>query len=176
MNYPNEESLPYPAATLEFVKISAEFCKQMETVGQHPKEAFLKNMLVLLPMLYLKTQFLSVEEDAEGYTEDSVSEDDYNFVRSAVANKLGSDDDYLTTRVDDFKYSENPVLRTVSEDLADLYQVLRNFLEVFRAGYSDAINAELAYVVEEYRNYWGSVLLNALSALHLVETQRAEDE
>jgi nitrate/nitrite-specific signal transduction histidine kinase len=68
--------------------------------------------------------------------------------------------------VEDFKYSEQPILCTISENLADVYQALRNLLEIFRSNYEDAMQVALYDTVEEFKLYWGQTLLNALKALH----------
>mgnify|MGYP002508651933 FL=1 len=82
------------------------------------------------------------------------------------ASLLADKDDYLDVFVEDFKYSEQPILCTISENLADIYQVLRNLLEVFRSNYEDAMQVALYDTVEEFKLYWGQTLLNALKALH----------
>ena len=94
------------------------------------------------------------------------SKDDYNYVRSGVAAILAEKDDYLDVFVEDFKYSEQPILCTISENLADIYQALRNLLEVFRSNYEDAMQVALFDTVEDFKLYWGQTLLNALKALH----------
>ncbi|MBR1889094.1 MAG: DUF5063 domain-containing protein [Alloprevotella sp.] len=166
-----DTGLPYPKSVIEFLTVSAEFCKLMETCAQTEASDFAKQASILLTMLYLKVQFISEDFDSEGFNEDFVTEEDYNFVRQNVSTVLGPADDYLTTNVEDFKFSDQPVLHTVSEDLADLYQVMRNLIEVVRNGYEDAIRAALSDTLEQYRYFWGRVLLNALTALHPVATQ-----
>ncbi|MBR1387596.1 MAG: DUF5063 domain-containing protein [Alloprevotella sp.] len=167
----NEASSLYAKPVIEFVTVAAEFCKLMESAATIGVSNFAKQTSILLSMLYLKVQFISAEDDSDGYNEEYVTEDDYNHIRSTVASLLGANDEYLTTAVDDFKYSDQPILHTISEDLADLYQVMRNLLEVFRNGYEDAVQKALFDLLEQYRYYWGRVLLNAQLALHLVVTQ-----
>lgn len=79
---------------------------------------------------------------------------------------MADKDDFLDVFVEDFKYSEQPVLCTVSECLADIYQQLRELVETFREGYEEAMEVALAEVVEEFRMQWGQKLLNALRAIH----------
>lgn len=161
-----EESYVYSRPVLDFVTVSTEFCKQMEQCGGVDRARFTEVMRSLLPMLYLKMSLLGSVPEGEGYCDPQVSEADYEYVRANVARVMGNADTYLDVFVEDFKYSDKPVLRTVSEDLADIYQELRDLVEAFRGGYEEAMAAALYQTAEAFGNYWGQRLLGALRALH----------
>ena len=161
-----EESQIYSQKTLEFITVASEYCKAVEHCREFEQQDFVDVMRNLLPMLYLKISLIGEIEEADGYNEPKVTEEDYNYVRSGVASVLGEKDDYLDVFVEDFKYSEQPILSTISENLADIYQALRNLLEVFRSNYEDAMQVALFDAVEDFKLYWGQPLLNALKALH----------
>ena len=161
-----EESQIYSQKTLEFITVASEFCKALEHCREFEQHEFIDVMRNLLPMVYLKVSLIGTIEETDGYNEPKVTEDDYNYVRSNVAAILAEKDDYLDVFVEDFKYSEQPILCTISENLADIYQALRNLLEVFRSNYEDAMQAALYDTVEDFKLYWGQTLLNALKALH----------
>lgn len=161
-----EESQIYSQKTLEFITIASEFCKALEHCREFEQHEFIDVMRNLLPMVYLKVSLIGTIEETDGYNEPKVTEDDYNYVRSNVAAILAEKDDYLDVFVEDFKYSEQPILCTISENLADIYQALRNLLEIFRSNYEDAMQVALYDTVEDFKLYWGQTLLNALKALH----------
>lgn len=161
-----EESQIYSQKTLEFITVASEFCKALEHCREFEQHEFIDVMRNLLPMVYLKVSLIGTIEEADGYNEPKVTEDDYNYVRSNVAAILAEKDDYLDVFVEDFKYSEQPILCTISENLADIYQALRNLLEIFRSNYEDAMQVALYDTVEDFKLYWGQTLLNALKALH----------
>lgn len=161
-----EESQIYSPKTLEFITVASEYCKALEHCREFEQHDFIDVMRNLLPMVYLKVSLIGEIEEAEGYNEPKVTEDDYNYVRSGVAAVLAEKDDYLDVFVEDFKYSEQPILCTISENLADIYQALRNLLEIFRSNYEDAMQVALYDTVEDFKLYWGQTLLNALKALH----------
>ena len=161
-----EESQIYSPKTLEFITVASEYCKALEHCREFEQHEFIDVMRNLLPMVYLKVSLIGEIEEADGYNEPKVTEDDYNYVRSGIAAVLAEKDDYLDVFVEDFKYSEQPILCTISENLADIYQALRNLLEVFRSNYEDAMQVALYDTVEDFKLYWGQTLLNALKALH----------
>lgn len=125
----------------------------------------------LLPALYMAVNNLP-EVDAEDYFDEVpevVTEADYDYVRRRIAMVMGEQDDYLDVMVEEMKYSDRPIRKSISEDLADLYQSLRNFVESYKLRHEDTMLLALAQVREDYATYWGIVLLNALRALHDAE-------
>ena len=162
----NETRYIYSRPVLEWMTVCTEFCKYLEQCSGEERSRFNDVMRGLLPMLYLRTSLLKRECDTMGYTEDHVTEEDYNYIRTSVAQVMGEYDDYLDVFVEDFKYSDQPVLRTVSEDLADCYQAVRNAVETFREGHEEAMEVAIGEAIDSFEQYWGQRTLNALRALH----------
>ena len=130
----NEEI--YSKDVIEFVTVATEFCVRAEQASESQLQDFVPAMLKILPLLYLKAMILMDSvSPADEEVEQLVTEADYDFVRSNIAALLGSHDDYLDVFMEDMKYSDRPIRKTISEDLADIYQDLRNFVAVFRQGY-----------------------------------------
>ena len=136
-------------------------------------------MLNSLPYLYIKgTALLETTGENDLMSIDpQVTEEDYNFVRNGVYDVLGRYDEYLDVFVEDMKYSDKPILRSVSEDLADIYQDLRNFLAVYRDGIEEMMTAALYEVLDNFKEYWGQKCVNVMRALHdILYQQMAEEE
>lgn len=168
-----EGNFLYSKPVLDLVTVSAEFCKFVEQCEGKEAEEFCRVMRGLLPMLYLKMTLLADVPDAMGWNDHKVTEGDYDYVRSAIAAILSDKDDFLDVFVEDFKYSEQPVLCTISENLADIYQQLRELVEAFREGYEDAMQVALYETADEFRLQWGQKLLNALRAIHDISCHTA---
>ena len=168
MNYEESlgDNLIYDKNTIDFVTIATEYCKQLEQLENTEQTTFVEIMLRLLPMIYLKATTLPQIPEVMGYNEPAVTEDDYNFVRNNIARIMGSNDDFLDTFVEDFKYSEQPVLQTISENLTDVYQSLRELVESFRKGSEEAMHIAIFDAHEQFSISWGQKILNALRALH----------
>lgn len=64
------------------------------------------------------------------------------------------------------KYSDTPITASISEDLSDIYQDLKNFITVFERGVTDNMNDALYFCIENFKSYWGQKLVNVLRALH----------
>lgn len=105
------------------------------------------------------------EDDLEAF----VTEGDYERVRAGVAALLREHDDYLDVFVKDMAYSDTPICQTVSENLADIYQSLKDFVCIYRLGLDRTMNDALLACEEQFREFWGQRLLNAMRALHDVK-------
>lgn len=165
--------------TVEFVTVAAECCGFLEKVSQVSRRKFVDTALKLLPLLYLKASLLPQgermdEDDLEAF----VTEGDYERVRAGVAALLREHDDYLDVFVKDMAYSDTPICQTVSENLADIYQSLKDFVCIYRLGLDRTMNDALLACEEQFREFWGQRLLNAMRALHDVKygTDESADE
>ena len=154
--------------TLEFVAVSLEFCTLMETEGSHTLLSFTNRALKILPLLYLHAIFLPEpeERDEDDEPEFFITEETYEVVRGRIAELLGIHDMYLETFHPDMPYSDTPIAATISENLADVYQDIGNFVALFRQENEEVREQALYICKENFRLYWGQKALNALKALH----------
>ena len=161
----------YSQETIEFVTVATQYCIFMEQVAGKTRLEFVDTMRKMLPMVYLKASLIEKgdDEEQEVFVEQSVTEADYSAVRGNVYGVMGEQDDYLDVFVEEMKYSDTPIKKTISEDLADIYQSLRNFVGVYKEGYEEAMTIALAEVIADFEQYWGQTLVNTLRALHDVQ-------
>lgn len=166
----------FSADVLEFVNNSVRFCSLLEQ-PQEGMMSFARELQTVLSTLYGKGLLLSgLQGEDESVLEEYVTEEQYNEVRSRVASVMGAYDDYLDVFVEEMKYSDKPVLRTVSEDVADIYQALANFVYAYRQGADDIKYAALMLVLQQFAGYWGGRSLSAMRALHELLFNMEDDE
>ena len=166
----------YRRDILDFVTVATEFCKQVEQCSGSERGEFTAVMQRLLPMVYLKAAFIDEIEEGVGYVDAVVTESDYEYVRTQIAAIMRDADDYLDVFVEQFRYSDAPVVCTVSESLADVYQALRNMVEAFRNEIDEAMEVALFECMEDFRMHWGQQLLGALRAMHELVASGQADE
>ncbi len=163
----NNEKKVYSHRVVEFITVAREYCLLLENTEKYTKADFLKVASQMLPLLYLKAAMLpEFEQLLDDDLQDYVDEYTYERVRIAVRRKLTRHDDYLEVFKDDMRLSETPVVATISEDLADIYQDLMNCCESYRIGVDEIMNDALFKVVDHFKTYWGQRLCNAQRALH----------
>lgn len=162
-----KEDIVFSRNTIEFVTVAAEFCAYLERCNEHTRKDFTDTMLKLLPLLYLKAQMLPDDDRIEDDTlQDFVTEDSYEILRITIAELLAEKDAYLDVFVAEMKYSDTPVTKNISEDLADIYQDIKNFISLFRLGINETMHDTIVECNSHFRKYWGQILVNTLRALH----------
>lgn len=152
--------------SLAFIALCNEFCAELETVDKSTKEDITKSMLRILPRLYIMATDLDCESNEEGYIEDSLDEEKYNAIRTSLEGVFGEDDTYLEVFEEDMKYSDTPIADTVSEGLADLFQVFYNFVETVKNAPIDLINMTLSSIKSDFEQYWSRKLCNLMRPLN----------
>lgn len=163
----SENQIIYSKNVIEFATVVAETCLFLERASENNKQDFVSKGIKLLPLLYLKTILLdNLNEESDGFLERFVSEDDYLYVKNQVEQILGPDDGFLEVFHPDMPYSDTPIAAFVSENLADIYQELKDFIANFQLGEAEIMTAALTACVETFAEHWGQKLLNVLRALH----------
>lgn len=166
----NLKEIVYSKDSIEFVTVAVQYCAYFENFENISSEEFTDKLTKILPLLYLKTSLVpSTDSVSEDNPETTVTESDYNYITSKLYNVLGKDDVYLEVFLQDMRYSETPISASISEDLTDIYQDLKNFVTIFERGITENMNDALYVCIENFKAYWGQKLVNVLRALHSVK-------
>ena len=161
------ENIVFSKNVIEFVTVAAETCLFLENVSNYLRDDFMSQSAKLLSLLYTKTLLLEKPESVfDGQPERFVTEADYQYVKESIETLLGNDNVYLEVLHPQMKYSDTPISAFISEDLADIYQELRDFAANYRLGVTDIMNDALVACLEAFSEHWGQKTLNALRALH----------
>lgn len=163
----NDNKTIYSSAVIDFITVAAEYCVSLEKQEPVARKEFLEKTTKLLPLIYVKASLLpKIEEDEDTLLQDYVSEEDYNFVQNKVWSILKDKDEYLEVFSPELQFSEAPVVATISENLADIYQDLKNFIAVYADRNEECMQAALFKVQDNFKTYWGQKLVNAMRPLH----------
>lgn len=171
----------YSPQVIDFVTVTAETCLLLEHTGEQSYEEFVEKSLRLLSMLYLKSILLSVPERVfDDATERFVTEDDYNDIKDSIAVLLGEKDSFLETFHPDMSLSDTPIAVFISENMADIYQELKDFAANYQLGETDIMNDALADCLGAFAEHWGQKVVNTMRALHMLRYSfdfgRADEE
>lgn len=167
MNY---SQVIFDKNTVEFVTVAAEFCGFLERAEKMKRSTFLDTTLKILPLLYLKASMLPpVDLFNDEAPEHYVTEEIYEVLRINISAVLAEKDDYLEVFLPEMAYSDTPIKKNISEDLADIYQDIKDFIFVFQLGLNETMNDALYICKENFGQYWGQKLVNTLRALHDVK-------
>lgn len=163
----NNNEIIYSSAVIDFVTVAVEFCSFLEKESQPPRNEWIDTALKILPLLYVKASLLpeTVEQNDES-PETFVKEEDYNRISFQVSSVMGEEDVYLDVFVEDMKYSDRPVSSFISEDIADIYQDVRNLVSVYQHDLADQMNDAILICSQNFKTYWGQKLVNVIRPLH----------
>lgn len=167
----------YSHPVIEFMTVVAQTCKLLEHTDEYDQEEFIETLLKMLPLLYQKTIMLKQpEEEIDGFLEQFVTEDDYNEIAGMIKDMLGENDAYLEVFHADMQLSDTPVLAFISENLADIYQELKNLAGNYQTVDIEVMTAAIAATLNAFSEHWGEKLLNALRALHHLYFQPHDED
>lgn len=158
---------------INLVALSAEYCSTVECCGDMELKELTATILGQLPRIYYEFHDIDAGENSSldewsADVSDHLEEEQYESVRMQLAAAFGEDDSYLETFEKDMKYSDTPIANTISENLADIYQPLYDFVVEVRE--SEGENLEDAYRAckDGFREYWSQTLCNVMRALNAI--------
>ncbi len=162
----------YSPQVIDFVTVGVEFSSILESEEPVNREEWTGKMLKLLPLLYIKASlFPEIEPIDFEMPETFVKETDYNRVENRVSNIMGEENVYLDTFIEDMKYSDRPISAFISENIADIYQDVRNLISIYQHNMTEQMNSAIYVCRENFYNYWGQKLVNVLRPLHSLIVQ-----
>ena len=160
----------YAQPVIDMLTVSAEYCLLLEKLNEQgtTRDQLLQQITKVLPLLYVKAALLPEMEPQPliGELPEAVTEDDYEDIRKSVWQLFKEDDEYLEVFTPDMQYSEGAVTHTISEDLADIYQDLKNFVAIYADRNEDAMADAITRVADNFKTYWGQRLVNVMRPLH----------
>ena len=160
----------YSKNVLEFVTVAKEYCTWLESTPTFERREFVETGRKMLPLLYLKASVLPKTEEMleDDFMEKFVSEEEYEQILNAILAKMGPYNDYLEVFTADMQRSVEPLTATISENLADIYQDIKDFLMNYKTAVTEIMNDALLELNQNFEEYWGQRLVNVLRALHNV--------
>jgi hypothetical protein len=170
------KEIVYSKNVVEFVTVANEYCAFLEKVSEHDKPALIDKSLKLLSLLYLKVLLLpEVEQINEEVNEKFVTEFDWQFIKNGVQSILDNDDIYLDFFDAEMNETPEPATSSISENLADIYQDLKDFLEIYKLGVDELSNDAILDCCISFKEYWGFRAVNSIRILHNLQYVQKAD-
>lgn len=163
------KSIVYSRNVIEFATVAKEFCAFLESADRHSRRSFVTALGKLLPLLYYKASVLPDTEPVyEDENEKFVTEEVYSAMQRKLKQKFGQHDDFLEVYDPRANESDGQYAASLAEYLADIYQDLKNFTELYHVGNMEVMNDALWECRANFIDYWGIRLANAIRALHIL--------
>jgi hypothetical protein len=157
----------YSRNVVEFVAVANEFCKYAEHASELKGDELLKILQRILPLMYLKASLLpQLNAYFEDGNEKFVSESDYARIQETLKEKFGTANDYLEVFDEKINDTDGPALSSISENMADIYQDMKDFLLLYQTGTVEVMNDAVWECRMNFENFWGQKLVNSMRAIH----------
>ncbi len=165
----DQSKILYSEEVLEFVRLSKEYCTLLETEMVLSQSEFIRFSLYSLPSIYsAMIRIPQIEPVFDEGSEKFVSEQNWSEVYRKIAECMEGNNDFLDIPGESEFDRSDLITRKVSEDMADLYQDLRDFLEIYRNAPEDVMNDALWECQNNFMSFWGSKSLRISAALHKI--------
>jgi len=163
----NSSEPVYSRNVIEFVAVANEFCKYAEHAGELKGDELLKILQRILPLMYLKASLLpQLDPFFEDGNEKFITENDWLRIHENLRDKFGTADDYREVFDDKAKETEDAVVSSISENMADIYQDIKDFLLLYQTGTTEVMNDAIWECRLNFENFWGQKLVNSMRAIH----------
>jgi hypothetical protein len=157
----------YSNNVIEFVAVANEFCKYMDHAAEINGDEMLRIMQRILPLLYLKASLLpGLEPYFEDGNEKFVTEEGWFRIHDILLEKFGTANDFLEVFDEKVNDTDGPVVSSLAENMADIYQDLKDFLLLYQTGTQEVMNDAVWECRMNFESYWGQKLTNSLRAIH----------
>lgn len=162
----------YTKENIDFISTASDYCLFLEKVKSKTKKEVVERLLLLLSQLYFHASIIDTNfkySTKNILLEEYVKEQDYNYIRENLLTIFKEDDAYLDVFNEDMKYSDTPIIKSISEDLADIYQDLKNCIWIFSKGNNETSQEAINEVCSLFEIHWGEKLVCSLQALHHIK-------
>lgn len=161
----------YSEEVIEFVRLAAGYCEWLENSTPQPRKLWFEKLRTIMADLYTRAIKIPVVESTypEG-NQKFVTEEDYKQIRQFVRKKAGQWDEYPEVFNPEEPIEELEITATISEDCADIYQDMKDFITLYHIGNHEVMNDALWEVKENFDRLWGQKLLNVLRVIHRLLT------
>lgn len=167
MNNENLKNIVFSQRVIEFVAVASEFCNVVEAASKFSAYDLVDISRKLLPLLYYKASLLPVVSPVtEDEPERFLTELEYNILQQKWMQMLGEYDSFYEVFDPEIQFGSETVTSSISENIMDIYQDLKDFITAYSIGNEEVMNDSLAGCILDFRNFWGQRLVNVLRALH----------
>lgn len=161
------EDIIYSREVIEFITVANEFCLSAEGLNSMTREEYIINTYKILTLLQLKALTLPKPEPIDdAQTESFINEADWHFIDNGISTKLGSFEIFSDLRepIDPLTSIEI----SISECLADTYQDLKDFTQLYQFGNVEAITQGLWECKTNFEQVWGPRIMIVIREFHLL--------
>jgi len=153
-------------SVLEFLRVAHEYCIFIENASEKQKPVLLDFISKIGPLLYLKGKLLpEINPEYPESSERYVTEEEWQEIFNILRDIFGSDDEYYNVNYEEHNEFE-AVKSSLSENLTDLYQDLKDFVLLYQKNSQAARQNAVHDCRTLFENRWGPKVLSSVRYIH----------
>lgn len=163
---PNSDDITLDKPIIEMATVANEFCYYLDTAEEKSKNGILEFIHRILPLLYLKGTLLpDIEPEYPEASERFVTQENWETVFTILRDKFGKDDEFWLIDPQYINETE-PLKASIAENLADIYQDMKDFIMLFQKNTYAARENAIADCKTLFGTHWGYKIGNILTRVH----------
>lgn len=160
---------------LEMLIVANEFCLFMEEMEDKPKKPVYDFVHRVMPLMYTKGSLLpDVEVEYPESNMRFVTEEQWEQLFTQLREKFGKDDEFWIIDPEYINETE-PLKASLSENLADIYQDMKDFILLYQKNTIAARQNALSDCKELFSDHWGYRISKIMMQLHHLIYNAEED-
>lgn len=161
---------------IDFLTVANEFTLLIENCSTYPRDHVIDYLQRVMPLLYLKGSLLPfiTPSDPE-QNERFVTEEQYEKIFNELRVLFGDSDIYWRIANPTGTVPE-PVRGSIAEDLADIYQEMKDFILLYQKSLTAAKENAVFSCYKYFRKHWGRKALTANEIIHDILNPVSEKE
>jgi len=172
----NHSDPVYSKNVLEVLTLANEFCLFLEKAESYSREELIGFLQKVFPLIYLKAALLpEIQVEDEEAIEHYVTEEEWESIFSVLRIKFGEDDIFFFIDHHE-KSNTDPLRASLSENIADIYQDLKDFLILYQKPlktFKENAVRDLRYLFE---TRFGYRIVNSQAALHYLLYKESDND
>lgn len=166
----------YSKNVLEMLTVANDYCLTMAKVENKNKSSLIDYLQKICPLLYIKGSLLpDIEVQNSEANEKFMTEEEWERLFNELRKKFAKDDEFWFMDNSDISNNE-PVNGSLSECFTDIYQDLKDFLDLYQKNSLDAKENAVYELKRAFEPGWGLHIVNAHKALHYIILGRMPQE
>lgn len=159
---------------LEMLTVANDFCLTMAKVEKKPREELVDYLIKICPLLYIKGSLLEeIEVNNPEANQRFVTEEEWQALFNELRNKFGKEDEFWF--IDNSENHNEPVKGSLAEHYADIYQDMKDFLQLYQVNSLDAKENAVAEIKKSFPSHWGYRLVTAHKTLHHISSKTVKE-
>ncbi len=156
----------YSKAVIETLTVANEYCLFIEKIENFPAEELFPFLQKIITLLYLKGCLLpEILVESDEANERFVTAEQWELVFGDLRKKFANNDEFWILDIDGSDET-TPIKASISEQLTDVYQDLKDFVLLYQKNTKAAKQNAAANCKALFSSHWGIRIINVLKFIH----------